>query len=980
MKRYFSQIHSCCCHHCFIMCTMRSENKNDKLNEVLGLLLLTDYSIASTTCLDILLSHIEKNISSRGCIGGDVDKSILQKWVSKAMHAWAVDKKPCQAVTIFTIKLVGILGRNEVDFLYWYHKDILNKLCAIFALKDFHVDFSVKMAYTKMLLEFVNHTSGRQWIIETEAWIQVATFCHSNRMLYVTRESRKFICKLLMFESGNTVFCGRVISVAAEPFIKNNFGPQSQQNLEENEAFLSAIDVLTVIMENTLFLSMDNAIPRLLDSVTNLKSKIMGLFETCTSIKFHSHIMKLVYLLPFMKLKEGINESDGVVDSEAWEVFGVNLQFIDSVLLARKHILGVANGGKLLLTYFKKVNRLCDIKMPSNYQIESHAVVSLMCLLDVFVRVPEIPEDEFEIFVHKFFSITSTYTQRFCYMVRDTLLREEFPTELMAKTSIQIILDTLDVMDREGVTIIFQLMSHLLKQYASAKNKEAGCPHNFTASKHENAVENHKVPRLKGILNGDPIIKFPELLSALLHALATILRKYKFKWRECLETISILSSAQAILNHPNAAPKVCIQALSLCRMGIENFMAPNLVLLMKLDRQSDEMGLVLCKRLHDAEWQVRNSVLQVINTIAKISEDKYPAFQDLLLANQFPQLIVDIVTTDEIGYVRATAVKCLSTFVRLDKIWAEKLYHLDLTNVAVNLIANETEAIVRREAVILVKELYVYRKCLESTLDKITNAMSAAAILDLHWEVRVNALDFWSQFIKSRLSDQGMLDGTFPTYTFSKEHRRIVSLDEDEIKKRIIKVLDELASRNCLGVLLATLENDSNFQVCKASGKILKMLKQIFVVYKIRPSCNTKDGTFLVAPGRNLNSDILSPEKNQERLCIRNETGEIDYQLAIPAKIIDFTADSDHMNRLGSLYKRNSFMSMNAQSSKSKKIEYVSNVDRNQFIRMVFNYNIDDYLEEKNPWLKTHTNCFRSIINDIIVAHQRHKVNHMEYC
>ncbi|XP_046433608.1 uncharacterized protein LOC124186183 isoform X1 [Neodiprion fabricii] len=979
MKRYISQTHSCRRHRCLILCTMSSVNKNDKLKEVLGLLLLPDYSIASTTCLDILLSHIENKISSRGCTGGDVDKSILQKWVSKAMDTWTVEKKPYQAVIIFTIKLVRILGRDEVDFLYWYHKDILNKLCTVFALKDSHVHSSVKMAYTKMLLEFVNHTSGRQWIIETEAWIEQAKSCHSNRMLYVTRESQKFICKLLMFESGNTVFCGRVISVAAEPFIRNNFGLQPQQKLEENEAFLSAIDVLTAIMENTLFLSIDNAIPRLLDSVTNLESRIMGLFESCTSIKLHSHIMKLVYLLLFMRLKDGIDGSNGVVDPKAWEVFGVTLQFIDSVLLAKKHILGMANGGKLLLTYWKKVNRLCDIKMPSNYQIENHGVVLLMGLLDVFVCVPEIPEDEFEIFLYKFFSVTSTYTQRFCYMLRDTLLREELPKELMAKTSIQIILDTLDVMDREGVAILFQLMSHLLKQYASAGNNEASCRYNFTTSKYGNEVEYHKVPRLKVILNGDPIVKFPELLSAVLHALATILRKYKFKWQECLETITILPSVQAILNHPNAGLKVCIQALSLCRMGIENFMAPNLVLLMKLDRQTDEMGLVLCKRLHDAEWQVRESVLQVINTIARIAEDKYPAFQDLLLANRFPELIVDIAATDEVGYVRATALKCLSNFVRLHKIWTDKLYHLDLPNVAVNLITNEMEAIVRREAVILVKELFVYRKCLESTLDKITNVMSATAILDLNWEVRVKALDFWSQFIKSRLSDQGMLDGTFPTYTFSKEHRRIVSLDEDEIKKRIIKVLDELANRNCLSVLLATLDNDSDFQVCKASGEIVKMLKQIFVSYKIRPSCNTENDIPLVASDRNLNSKILSLGKTQDRLCIRNETREIDHQPTIPAKIIDIV-DSDEENPLGSLYKRTLNMSINAQPSKSKNIKYVSNVTRSQFIRMVFNYNIDAYLEEKNPWLKTHAKSFRSIINDIIVAHQRNKVNHMEYC
>lgn len=78
--------------------------------------------------------------------------------------------------------------------------------------------------------------------------------------------------------------------------------------------------------------------------------------------------------------------------------------------------------------------------------------------------------------------------------------------------------------------------------------------------------------------------------------------------------------------------------------------------------------------------------------------------------------------------------------------------------------------------------------------------MATAAAFDLHWEVKIGALEFWIQFIKSHLSDQGVLDGHFPKVTFSKEHRKIVSLNETEIKRRLNKALDELAKQNCLGV------------------------------------------------------------------------------------------------------------------------------------------------------------------------------------
>jgi hypothetical protein len=83
--------------------------------------------------------------------------------------------------------------------------------------------------------------------------------------------------------------------------------------------------------------------------------------------------------------------------------------------------------------------------------------------------------------------------------------------------------------------------------------------------------------------------------------------------------------------------------------------------------------------------------------------------------------------------------------------------------------------------------------------------MAYAAVSDLHWEVKVNALEFWEKVIEQHLSDQGMIDGVFPSVTFSKENRKIVSLTENEIKLRLNKVLGELARIRCLQVSSQTL-------------------------------------------------------------------------------------------------------------------------------------------------------------------------------
>lgn len=64
-----------------------------------------------------------------------------------------------------------------------------------------------------------------------------------------------------------------------------------------------------------------------------------------------------------------------------------------------------------------------------------------------------------------------------------------------------------------------------------------------------------------------------------------------------------------------------MKALKVCKLAIQNFMPPNLALLIDSDSHMNEIGPTLYKRLHDPNWEVRDSVLEVLNTIAIISED-----------------------------------------------------------------------------------------------------------------------------------------------------------------------------------------------------------------------------------------------------------------------------------------------------------------------------------------------------------------------
>lgn len=64
-----------------------------------------------------------------------------------------------------------------------------------------------------------------------------------------------------------------------------------------------------------------------------------------------------------------------------------------------------------------------------------------------------------------------------------------------------------------------------------------------------------------------------------------------------------------------------MQALKLTQLCVEHFLAPNLALLFDNlhDSTLEHLGPTIKKRLHDTNWEVRDSSLELLTSITKIS-------------------------------------------------------------------------------------------------------------------------------------------------------------------------------------------------------------------------------------------------------------------------------------------------------------------------------------------------------------------------
>lgn len=67
--------------------------------------------------------------------------------------------------------------------------------------------------------------------------------------------------------------------------------------------------------------------------------------------------------------------------------------------------------------------------------------------------------------------------------------------------------------------------------------------------------------------------------------------------------------------------QLSVQALKLTQLAVEHFLAPNLALLVEnlKDSALDILGPTVARRLHDKNWEVRDSALELLGAMGQIS-------------------------------------------------------------------------------------------------------------------------------------------------------------------------------------------------------------------------------------------------------------------------------------------------------------------------------------------------------------------------
>lgn len=117
--------------------------------------------------------------------------------------------------------------------------------------------------------------------------------------------------------------------------------------------------------------------------------------------------------------------------------------------------------------------------------------------------------------------------------------------------------------------------------------------------------------------------------------------------------------------------------------------------------------------------------------------------------------------------------------------------------------------------------------------EKIYDCISYAVLEDGHKLVKVKALGFWDLIIKKELEYEGMIDGTFPSVTFSKVLKKIITFDDETVEKCLLRVLNRLNEIGGLNVLLYVFQNENDEELIEPAIKHITKIADMLIKYNI---------------------------------------------------------------------------------------------------------------------------------------------------
>ncbi|XP_004535612.1 uncharacterized protein LOC101453722 [Ceratitis capitata] len=750
-------------------------------------------------------------------------------WVDRCINILFEDfSKLNPKVISFVFNIFGLLINNEWTIIEIRERRLVDKMLVVVKRESYRFNPSIKLGVIRLLHAISKYSIGLAYLRTINAWQFLIEYCNQDHTVYVVREARHLLYEMLYkfdVKTNDEKLVKEILKEILKPILENVYDSHKDTiliNVDDYELqhkLSSSLSLFSFILQQTLDSEEKSNIAEYCKVEHDIEITLWKLTETSHDEHFMSKILSTLSSFFYARL---VNEK--------WNGCQISPECFTDLCVSIFNEMKICISRNYCVTFLKvaevnhKLWRKLGNRVPKDIYIQNELVrfenqlITFQILpLYMLLRTHEFTEEEiFEKYMTKIFEIVCEHTLRIGYAYRDSLFNNQpaMNADLSLK-AIHGVMAMVDILEHDQAVLVFQACIYALKEFMMKLYPNAAMDDPDDSN-----------PVAAEIPSFTIISEFSNTIHAILIAMQTLIKRFKITWKESIETICLVNCSLHILQADDLPVKVAVQSLKLLQLSLEHFLAPNMALLMDNLKGSSLlwMGPAILKRYHDPAWEVRDSTIELVISIADISRLKYPVFQKFLSEHWMCRYIYDMAKNDSEPYVRASALRCISHFISIDDIWEIDLCKQNVADHLFDVLYNEPEAIVRKEAMDVLCTMNLQRKIASRHKDIFYSTLAYCAVSDLHWEVKVGAIRCWKSVICNLLSDEGMIDGVFPPVTFSKEKRKIVQLNEKEINLRFTKMMNELSQQGCLGVILKCLSEDCDVAVILEAKAFLKRL------------------------------------------------------------------------------------------------------------------------------------------------------------
>lgn len=206
-------------------------------------------------------------------------------------------------------------------------------------------------------------------------------------------------------------------------------------------------------------------------------------------------------------------------------------------------------------------------------------------------------------------------------------------------------------------------------------------------------------------------------------------------------------------------------------------------------------------------------------------------------------------------------------------------------NQLIEVVCADQEDLVRSEVVVLLTALYDQDIHDNVYFMNIYDSMKRMMLTDKNQQVKIAVMDFWMKVVDVILKKHGMMDGSFPKVTFSKELKRIITYNKQTIKSCLSKALNELSDTGCLATFVFVLKHETDYKVYQVAEKHLDKLTDLLIKYKMSSrdlgEASFNSHAYCTSPNPSING-ILSPASSVDLNSLEvEELLDSDYTMTI---------------------------------------------------------------------------------------------------